>query len=317
MSTNLESHALHIERFESLQNVRSTPYVVERHSAVTGGPHLVFSGGVHGNERGGVEASLRLIEAIDEGRLRLSSGSLSFVLGNPEAYKVAQRSLDEDLNRLFTRGQHGDSTEGRRAQEVLRYMEQIKDRLAVVLDFHSVSVGDLKILVYNRGVEVSRRLASELPPVFDYLFGYVRDHLDGILSEVGTLLGKDGFSVECGGHESPLAADRALLFMEASMRNYGVPYEGDFPPIHEESRTPNPDMISYETIDAIRPCAGFQFTDPDVKTGMRVLKGAVFATGDGGKEYRAPQDCVVVMPHKVANVNDIEAGFLCTELPVD
>lgn len=67
------------------------------------GPHLLVLGGVHGNERTGVQAVRWLRERFGAKGERLTRGTLTVALGNPEAVRRNTRGSapHQDLNRCF------------------------------------------------------------------------------------------------------------------------------------------------------------------------------------------------------------------------
>lgn len=309
---NLSLQIEHLDRFNEEANT-DIPYIVCLDSGING-PHVVFSGGIHGNETGGVEAELRLIDAIRNQHLNLVRGQLSFILGNPHAYRVGQRCLQKNLNTLFVRGNVADSTiEDTRAIEILNYIDRIKSRLVALIDFHSVSERDMSILIYNIST-IWREQMAHVSPFFDYHFAYGNGHLNGILSEIGTMFGATGISVECGSHKSRFAADRALHCMKTVMQYHGVEFEGNFPDIDLEAIEANPDIIKFECISPIIPCSGFHFEDPNIKTGSKIRAGEIYARGDNHTLYTAEQDCFAFLPDHQIVKSEPDAGFLCREL---
>ncbi|GMF35312.1 unnamed protein product [Phytophthora fragariaefolia] len=106
------------------------------HRAAVGGPNVTIVGGVHGNERIGVEvldalrlALLRASPLTVAGNLfpRVTRGSLTLVYGNPRAQRIGKRGSDPhaDLNRCFPRDlldvpetELGSDYEHRRAKEL-------------------------------------------------------------------------------------------------------------------------------------------------------------------------------------------------------
>ena len=67
------------------------------------GPHLLVLGGVHGNERTGVQAVRQLRERFGAKGERIKAGTLTVALGNPEAVRRNTRGSapHQDLNRCF------------------------------------------------------------------------------------------------------------------------------------------------------------------------------------------------------------------------
>ncbi len=63
------------------------------------GPRVVIMGSIHGNERVGAAVLKQLRREIMSQPI---AGSITLVLGNPDAYKADKRFIAEDLNRLFS-----------------------------------------------------------------------------------------------------------------------------------------------------------------------------------------------------------------------
>ncbi|MCX6714477.1 MAG: succinylglutamate desuccinylase/aspartoacylase family protein [Candidatus Uhrbacteria bacterium] len=67
------------------------------------GPTVVLLGGIHGNERTGVEVVKKLAYQFEHGEKKLASGVLYLILGNPKAIERNTRGSEDhaDLNRCF------------------------------------------------------------------------------------------------------------------------------------------------------------------------------------------------------------------------
>jgi succinylglutamate desuccinylase len=68
------------------------------------GPHLVKLGGVHGDEKTGIEVVKKLHALFKAGKKTLSKGTLILILGNKESIRMNTRgtSPEHNLNRMFT-----------------------------------------------------------------------------------------------------------------------------------------------------------------------------------------------------------------------
>lgn len=115
-------------------------------SSPNSGDHVAIVGGTHGNEPAGVKAIVALHRAFRNGDIALNRGKISFLLGNPEACKKGLRYIDDDLNRVFIR-QNSSTLEGKRAVEIEAFFDD-NDDISALLDLHSVSIGEFKLLVY-------------------------------------------------------------------------------------------------------------------------------------------------------------------------
>ncbi len=67
------------------------------------GPTLTITGGIHGNEKTGIEIVSNLRDKIDSGEIKILAGTLYLVHGNLEAMKIPDRGSKPtlDLNRVF------------------------------------------------------------------------------------------------------------------------------------------------------------------------------------------------------------------------
>ncbi|CAE8620671.1 unnamed protein product [Polarella glacialis] len=110
----------------------------------SGRPRVMILGGVHGNERTGVEVVRRLVDRLGGGGFEANKfrGELTLALGHPEAIERNVRFLDEDLNRCF--GERGEeessagaprSRESQRASELADHLRE----LDVLVDLHATN----------------------------------------------------------------------------------------------------------------------------------------------------------------------------------
>ena len=105
------------------------------------GPHLMVLGGVHGDEKTGIDVVKKLHALFDAGEEQLSAGILTLVLGNEEAMQLNQRgtSVEHNLNRMFTEkhlaGPVLDFYESRRAHELAPLLASAD----ISIDIHSTS----------------------------------------------------------------------------------------------------------------------------------------------------------------------------------
>lgn len=80
--------------------VSPLPFKAVSFRGLGGGPRAIILGAVHGNEVCGTQAIQRVISDIEDQRLRIVSGTVTFVpITNPLAYAKADRVGDRNLNR--------------------------------------------------------------------------------------------------------------------------------------------------------------------------------------------------------------------------
>ena len=105
------------------------------------GKRIVVLGGVHGNERTGIEVVRKLKDMFDQEELSLLSGQVILALGNLKAIEANERgsSAKDDLNRsfppnLFER-EPLKTYEDHRARELAPHMETAD----IVIDLHATN----------------------------------------------------------------------------------------------------------------------------------------------------------------------------------
>jgi len=299
MSTE-ESREEILEYFQQ-QNNCELPYCIEVASDREG-EHVVVVGGTHGNEPAGVRAMVAFHRQLQNGEIKLESGKVSLLLGNPQAYQKDRRYIDRDLNRSFDHPE-GATLEGRRAAEIIEYLGRNNDIVAL-LDLHSVSIGDFKICVYEKDNSQILDLTLSISDI-PLHFIYHPAHMPGTLIGAAGRRRICGLIVECGNHLSKQGVDTALSHMQAMLAHYRM-----FRTAAEAPKTEILSIEQYESIGAIKPGPNFKFLITDVETGTKLAKGQLFGRDDNG-DHIAPQDCYIVAPSRVVKSTDVDAGFLC------
>ncbi len=167
------------------------------------GPTSIVLAGVHGNERGGIEAFERIAP-----HLVVERGEVWLGYGNPRAIRAGERQIEVNLNRMFQSADRLSedekaSYERRRALRVMRYL----DAADTLLDVHGTRnpVSPPFVIAEQNGMAIAQYLPVELvvsgfdefePGGTDY---YMNTHKDE----------KTGICIECGFNEDPKTTDRA------------------------------------------------------------------------------------------------------------
>jgi succinylglutamate desuccinylase len=264
---------------------------------------VIVIGAEHGNEPAGVKAIERLRALVDSGDWRVDCTILGLI-GNPRALGKDVRFIDENLNRAFGRSTSG-TYEDARASEIAQWLRDMRSAFEkiYVLDLHSVSVGETRIAIVMSAERAP--LAQAVSPIPFKLIA-PPDIIPGTLLGFAESLGMTGLVVECGNHSSPQGEIVAMEHIERLLQHIGalsskttsffgrVAYEGP-------ERT-------YELIEAIRPSEGFAWSRP-ISSELALRKGEEYAHDPHGTRV-APYDCFVIMPSKVPEPSDYDAGFL-------
>jgi succinylglutamate desuccinylase len=276
------------------------PYCIEVAADKTG-EHVVIVGGTHGNEPAGVNAMVGFHRRLKDGEVKLDSGKISLLLGNPQAYRNDRRYIDQDLNRSFD-DPALTTKEGRRAGEIIAYLDRNND-IAALLDLHSVSIGDFKICVYEKDNAQSLNLALNISDIRLH-FAYHPDHMPGTLIEAAGTHQICSLIVECGNHLSKSATNIALDLIYAILVHKKL--IDAF--LWADKKIPGT-ITQYESIQPIKPGANFRFIIEPLETGTKLESGQQFATDDD-RIHIAPEDCHVVVPSLIVKPTDGDAGFL-------
>jgi succinylglutamate desuccinylase len=95
---------------------------------------IVLSAGVHGDETSPVELLESLAHQLFQGIL-IARRPLLLLIGNPPALRIQKRFVQENLNRLFKKDQHGDSQEAVIARDLMAHVTAFRQRKSGLIHF--------------------------------------------------------------------------------------------------------------------------------------------------------------------------------------
>ncbi len=227
--------------------VRAHSFRSLSYTGIASGPRLIVTGAVHGNETCGTQAIRQVLDDIDNQRLSIVAGTVTFVpVTNPLAYEKGERNGDRNLNRnLYPVAVPRDFED-----HVTNWLCPLLAKHEVLLDLHSTraqnppfamlgpenNAGELQPFMHS---EKERALAKALG-VHRFVDGWLATYARGVTRRVAdaaatgkqlNLLNTDprygvgtteymrsvgGYSItlECGSHddpESPEVGYRAIL----------------------------------------------------------------------------------------------------------
>lgn len=171
----------------------------------TGSTSVVFAG-IHGNEICGVEAFKKIIP-----KLNIDSGTVYFILGNPEAINKNTRYIDYNLNRLF-KYDNKYSASIKKTYEYNRaiYLKKFLKKADALLDIHSTTnKNEPFIICEKQSLKVANFLPSDFKKIVHGFEALEAGGTDGYMLSKG----KIGICVECGVHtdkSSILLATKAI-----------------------------------------------------------------------------------------------------------
>ncbi|MBI5275893.1 MAG: succinylglutamate desuccinylase/aspartoacylase family protein [Burkholderiales bacterium] len=265
---------------------------VWRFESDTGGPHVVITALVHGNEVCGAAALVPLLEqppALVRGRLTLVFCNLEAYRRLDDANKSACRKVDEDLNRVWGRvdaALPGDATvELRRAREILPFVSGAD----VLLDLHSMTQPAPALGLVGRAaknVEMARRIG------FPGLLVQDPGHAAGLRLIDRAPYGDAAAApvamlVECGEHFSLAAIDAAREAVRRTLFAYLGCGSADAPVAQTVIEVTEAVTITTDSFEFVREWGN-----------MEVVPAAGTLVGrDGEREVRTPHDdTYLVMP---------------------
>jgi succinylglutamate desuccinylase len=261
-------------------------------SALHPGPHVIVLGGVHGDEKTGIELIKSLHELFDADEEELVQGNLTLVLGNEEAIRLNQRGTtpEHNLNRMFTRihleGPVLDFYESKRAKELAPLLQSAD----ISLDIHSTSVPSRPFLpcaFTPRHEKVYRWFDADLVLTDpDYILGGQRSTTD----EYVDFCGGTGICFETGfaGDTSRLPVVReSVLTILADQKMIA------------RSPAPEPPFPSYHVYRLKKRILltedGFSYAGPFPESFQEVKKGEIIGY-HGKRPETAEEDGVIAFP---------------------
>jgi len=187
------------------------------------GPTSVIFAGIHGNEKCGIDAIMKVLP-----NLKIARGRVFFIYGNPQAININRRFVGADLNRMFqnskmlSKSDRG-SYEYKRAQFLKKYL----DKAEVLLDLHASSIVKSKpfIICEKNAKEIIKYL-----PIDAVVSGFDKIGPGGTDYYMNKI-GKIGVCVECGyltGSKSTKIAEKSIFAFLKSVghiKNNIIPYQ--------------------------------------------------------------------------------------------
>ena len=98
---------------------------------------IVLSSAVHGNETAPIEICADIIQQLIKGELALAERVL-FLFGNPAAMNIAERFVEENLNRLFS-GAHSEGDVQNKERERAKVLEQAVTNFFTQIGEHNLN----------------------------------------------------------------------------------------------------------------------------------------------------------------------------------
>jgi len=264
--------------------------------------------GIHGNEKAGVEAGLRVLAWMETHQPTIR-GEVTFFAGNLTALALHRRFVDTDLNRAWTPAKmkelleqpprDDDPVESAEQRDLLdRLRESIRNARGplIFLDLHTSSADGSPFLTIGDTLR-NRRFARGFP--LPLILG-LEEQVDGALLELLNNYGFITVGVEAGRHEAPDSSDRHeavlwhALVAAGTIERKDAPDLGPYRALLERTSQFVPRVIEVRHRHAITATDLFRM-EPGYKNFQRVSKGEMLARDRNGP-VRSPADGLILLP---------------------
>ncbi len=273
------------------------------------GPRLMFSGGVHGNEKAGPNALQKLIEHIKSGDITINSGVLTIVpVCNPKAFQQNARFVEYNLNRsMYPRAEN----------EIKHYEDNLRNVLCplleqtdYLLDLHSCTAksepfvilgGDAKDpdnVSFAKSLGVPRILwgwsdavtQSDDMPDPRHNFG---------MTEYAREFGARAATIECGDHEHLQGAEIAFQAICNALGHLSL--------THVDANLQYPDVFKGDQVAIRFKDVFFKTREGQLSDGwvnmQPVNRGDEISKFNCGEVLLMPYDGYLIMPNKNATID--------------
>ena len=258
------------------------------------GPCVVVMGGVHGDEKVGVQVVEEMKKFLGKEKI---CGEIYLIIGNPKAVKAGKRFIEYDLNRSFGYNLNDSTCEGKRAAQIAPFLGGAD----YLLDIHSTSKKSIPF-VYCEGSKKHFGLAEILgtkyvvSPSSNY-----KKTVDGVCSDnFVDRNGGVGITYECGWNKDNSLFDEAFLRTQQFLKATGVAFLET--PTCENVESP----IHLQVHSKIVAESGDFIFDGEYDNFDFVKKGQKIAT-DGDTPVFAEKDSYIIFPKKSV----AEGGVAC------
>ncbi len=258
------------------------------------GKHILILGAVHGNEIAGTIAQNDIIKSIENGKIRLSSGKITFIpVVNVEAQNKDTRFVDVNLNRVVCEHKNPQNNEERIANQLIKEI----DNCDIMLDLHSTHCEEDEAFAFIDYPNNDNVDFLSLIPVKRALAGWPDIYQGKTISDFCTeryanKKGKMGITVECGYHKSEEAVKVAKKSILNVFRYFGIIDKGDY-------QRYNPEVVTLYSF-VIKKDNGK--LSSNYRHMSKVKKGEIIGIYDNGKKEISPMDGFIIMPNHDASI---------------
>ena len=267
-----------------------------------GGPTVVFTGGIHGNEPSGVLALHDVIGLLRANGIQLK-GKFVALAGNLGALAKGIRFNTEDLNRVWTKSRLDQLKDQIELNPEMKEQQELFSIICDILrtekgpfyfvDLHTTSGPTVPFLTINDAM-INRKFAEKfnLPVILG-----IEEYLEGPLLSYINELGYVGCGFEAGQHDDPEAYRNQVAYILEVLDVCGLLNSDDLP-AYKDLTNPlaglDHDFYEIRYRYAIREGEEFSMK-PGFSNFKRISSGELLAWS-GGAKIEAPQKGLIFMP---------------------
>lgn len=259
------------------------------------GISLLILAGIHGNEIAGIEALNRLIEELNNGKIKLLAGSLTLVpVCNPLAYQKDVRQIDENLNRVIKMHKNPATYEQQLANEICPLIASHD----LMLDLHSTHTkGDEPFAFCDYPDKYNQKLISALNVKYiltgwPTIYQENKDISDCSTEEYAHRVQKRGTTLECGYHKDKKSIELAYQSVINALSIFGFIKEKN---ILDQAKE-EVQLTSY----VVKEKEGA--LTQNYKHLDKIKKGETIARYQDGETKIAPFDGYILLPNPSAEI---------------
>ncbi|WP_288954534.1 succinylglutamate desuccinylase/aspartoacylase family protein [uncultured Polaribacter sp.] len=181
-------------------------------------PTVIAIGGIHGNERAGVNALLKVFKTIASEKIPFK-GNFYGISGNINAISKNVRFQNVDLNRIWTKEQilklhlendlDEESSEQKEIYHILKNILETDKGPFYFLDLHTTSADTQPFITISDSLD-NRRYSSNfsIPTILG-----IEEFLDGPLLTYINEFGHVALGFEAGQHQKEVSVDNCIAFL--------------------------------------------------------------------------------------------------------
>ena len=256
------------------------------------GASVLILGAIHGNEKCGSRAMEKLIALFENSTFKLQKGKVTFVpISNPAAYKAHQRYIDVNLTRIM----HIHDAPSQYEEYLANQLVPLISAHDFTLDLHSIHSSGASFAFLDYPNDVAKDICEILgvKTIFTGWTEMYEDSGDITTLDCAHIAGKASVTVECGQHEDPDSIRVAEECILNTLYYFGL-LDG------QVSQTPDC-LTVHAKYRVVKSAEG---TLRPLEHMSTVKSGEVIAEFENGESYTAPEDGVVLIPFKDAQVGD-------------